>query len=314
MDPPDLALPPYARYLRERHGCRVFRVAVDAGFGCPNRAGGRSGAGCTYCAADGGRAPYLGAPSCAIDLERQVKDGVDFLRRRYDAEAFILFFQAYSNTNAPVDALKRIYDHGLALAAFRGLNVATRPDCLDGAEGRPARVVRAPADSRSGASWASSRQMTRRCAGSDAGTPWGISSARMPLLKERGMKHAVHLIFGLPGEGLAEIMQTIDEIARLRVDGVKIHNLHVPEGTALAQEFMAGRDHCAVGPVAPGVRGQGLERLPQETVIMRLQCDTPRKALLAPRGFDAKQGFSASVAAAMRERGLRQGCAQPFSV
>ncbi len=115
----------YSRYLRERHGCTVYRVAVDAGFSCPNRAGGRTSPGCIYCAEDGSRAPYLAGRE---EVRAQVESAMAFLRGRYGAQAFILYFQAFSNTNAPVEVLRKTYDDALALAPFRGLNVATRPD------------------------------------------------------------------------------------------------------------------------------------------------------------------------------------------
>jgi radical SAM protein (TIGR01212 family) len=296
----------YSRYLRERHGCRVYRVAVDAGFGCPNRAGGRSDSGCTYCAAHGSRAPYLGPQDCAVDLERQVTDGVAFLRRRYNAQAFILFFQAYSNTNAPVEALKRIYDDGLALEAFRGLNVATRPDCMDEAKAD----LLASYMSRGLEVWcelglqSANDETLRRIRRGHTMEDFRRAHA---LLRERGVRTAVHLIFGLPGEGLSQIMDTIDEVARLRPDGVKIHNLHIPEETIMAREFMAGEITVPSAPHHLQYVVDALQRLPPETVIMRLQCDTPRKALLAPRGFWAKERFGAAVAEAMRTRGLRQG-------
>ncbi|HET6451930.1 MAG TPA: TIGR01212 family radical SAM protein, partial [Spirochaetia bacterium] len=136
----------YSRYLRERHGCPVYRVAVDAGFTCPNRGADRTRAGCAYCDPDGSRAPFLSRteptriaacagfeeqPIDAVSLERQVRDSISFYQRTHGDGAFILYFQAYSNTNAPVSVLRRVYDTGLALADFRGLNVATRPDCID---------------------------------------------------------------------------------------------------------------------------------------------------------------------------------------
>jgi radical SAM protein (TIGR01212 family) len=239
-------------------------------------------------------------------LERQVKDGVAFLRRRYDAEAFVLFFQSFSNTNAPVEVLKSVYDEGLSLAAFKGLNVATRPDCLDEAKAD----LLASYASRGLEVWcelglqSSNDETLRRIRRGHTLADFRRAHA---LLRERGVRTAAHLIFGLPGEGSAQIMETIDEVARLRADGVKIHNLHVAEGTVLAEEYMAGE------LTVPSARSHleyvvsALQRLPPETVIMRLQCDTPRKTLLAPRSFGEKQAFSAAVAAAMHARGLRQG-------
>ncbi len=294
----------------------VYRVAVDAGFTCPNRAGGRSGAGCSYCAAHGSRAPYLSAepsaaenalPSrCDVDLARQVREGIAFLRRRYGAEAFILFFQAYSNTNAPVDVLRRIYDEGLALASFKGMNVATRPDCLD--EARADLLASYRGGGRE--VWCelglqSAHDATLARIG--RGHTWEDFRRARALLKERGIPTAVHLIFGLPGEGLDEILRTIDAVAGAGIDGVKIHNLHIPRDTAMAREFAAGEITAPCAERHLDYVIAAIERLPPQTVIMRLQCDTPARQLAAPRHFWEKGRFSEQVAARMHQRETYQG-------
>ena len=299
-EPPYLT---YSRYLRERHGCTVYRVAVDAGFSCPNRAGGRSGRGCTYCAEDGARAPYLGSQE---SLKNQVESAMSFLRARYDAEAFILYFQAFSNTNAEVGALRQIYDNGLELASFRGLNVATRPDCVD--EDKAALL--ASYKERGLEVWvelglqsaceSTLRRIERGHTRDDFMRAYG-------LLKERGLKVAVHLIFGLPGEGFEPIMDTIHAVARLDPDGVKIHNLHVPAGTVLATELAKGELTVPSPQRHLEYVIAALERLPAHTVIMRLTCDTPAEKLIAPRNFWPKGTFTARVASEMRARGAQQG-------
>jgi hypothetical protein len=311
----------YSRYLKERHGCAVHRVAVDAGFSCPNRSGGRSGRGCSYCDADGSRAPYLsrneprvtagcgGTGALPLDtgsLERQVNEAIAFYRRGRGDGKYILFFQAYSNTNAPVEELRRVYDAGLAMALFVGLNVATRPDCLD--EEKAALLS------------------SYRERGLEVWVELGLQSANdaalkrigrghtaaqferaFDMLRRHGLKIAVHLIFGLPGEGLDEILRTIHVLARLRPDGVKIHNLHVPAGTVIASEYRKGE------LVVPSPRRHleyviaAIERLPPETVIMRLTCDTPAERLEAPRDFWPKEIFLSSLHREMSLRGSRQG-------
>ncbi len=302
-----MSAPPYltySRYLRQRHGCDVYRVAVDAGFTCPNRGSDRAGPGCSYCDADGSRAPYLS--KCAGSLEGQVREAMAFYRRSGRDGAFILYFQAYSNTNAPVEALRRIYDEGLALAEFRGLNVATRPDCLDGEK---ADLLASYAD-RGLEVWV---ELGLQTANDDTLSRVGRGHTAadfvraFELLRSRRLKIAVHLIFGLPGEGMAEIERTMTSVARLRPDGVKIHNLHVPLGTPIAREYLKGE------VAVPGSLRHleyviaAIELLPPETVIMRLTCDTPREKLAAPRGFWSKERFLSRLAAEMRARGARQG-------
>ena len=293
----------YSLYLRERHGCTVYRVAVDAGFSCPNRAAGRSSRGCTYCAEDGARAPYLGSRE---SLKNQVESALSFLRARYHAEAFILYFQAFSNTNAKVDALRRIYDSGLELASFRGLNVATRPDCVD----KDKAALLASYKTRGLEVWVelglqSACESTLRRI--ERGHSRDDFMRAYALLKEKGLKVAVHLIFGLPGEGFEPIMDTIHAVAQLDPDGVKIHNLHVPAGTVLATELAKGELTVPSPQRHLEYVIAALERLPAQTVIMRLTCDTPAERLVAPRDFWPKGKFTARLAAEMKARGALQG-------
>jgi radical SAM protein (TIGR01212 family) len=302
IEPPYLT---YARYLTDRHGCIVYRVAVDAGFSCPNRPEGRSSRGCTYCAEEGGRAPYLSAASRTA-VETQVQESIAFLRSRYRAEAFILFFQAFSNTNAPVAKLREIYDHGLSLAPFVGLNVATRPDCLDAEK----TDLLASYRSRGLEVWAELGLQTsdditlRRVARGHTAEDF-LRAYQM--LKDRGVKVAVHLIFGLPGEDMTEIMRTMEFVARLEPDGVKIHNLHIPDGTVLAEELQKGELTAPTAPRHLEYVIAAIERLPPATVIMRLTCDTPEERLAAPRHFWPKGLFLERLSDAMQARGARQG-------
>ena len=321
-DPPYLT---YSRYLKERHGCSVYRVAVDAGFSCPNRGGGRAGAGCSYCDADGSRAPSVSrneprfAVGCNIDgsmpvdmesIERQVGESISFYRRTHGDCGFILYFQAYSNTNAPVETLRRIYDEGLALATFRGLNVATRPDCLDEEKAD----LLASYEQRGLEVWVelglqSANDATLRRIG--RGHTAADFERAFTMLRQRHLKIAVHLIFGLPGEGLPEIVQTMRVLALLRPDGVKIHNLHVPAGTLLAAEYLKGEFVAPSAPRHIEYAVAAIERLPPWTVIMRLTCDTPAEKLAAPRGFWPKERFLSGLEKEMSKRGLRQGRLYP---
>ena len=302
-EPPYLS---YSTYLRRRYGRRVYRVAVDAGFSCPNR-NGRSSGGCSYCQADGSRAPYQNAaPACGNGLRPQVERGIEFLSRRYGAQGFILFFQAYSNTNAPVEELSRIYDEGLSLAPFLGLNVATRPDCVDQEK---ASLLATYLD-RGLEVWVelglqtANDQTLRRIRRGHSSADF---AATLRMLKSKGLKVAAHLIFGLPGEDWSDIMGTVEFVGSLGVDGVKIHNLLIPRGTLLARQHLMGE----VTTPAPARHLEytlaAIERLPAETVIMRITCDALPADVASPRSFWAKQELTARLAAEMQARGARQG-------
>jgi radical SAM protein (TIGR01212 family) len=295
----------YSRYLKEKYGAAVYRVAVDAGFSCPNRDAGRTAGGCAYCDEYGSRAPYLGDIS---GLEEQIRGSMEFLRRRYAAHYFILYFQAFSNTHAPVEVLRRVYDAGLGTASFKELIVSTRPDCID--EQKAALLA------------------SYRHEGRDVWVELGLQSAQdstlrrvyrghsvedfskaYALLKKHNLNVAVHLIFGLPGEHDEHIMDTVGFIAGLRPDGVKIHNLHIPLHTALYAQYLLGEI------TAPSARThleyviRALSLLPPSTLIMRLTCDTPAARLAAPARFWPKQRFYELVKQEMLRRGICQGSA-----
>lgn len=298
----DLPYTSYSRWLAQSFGRRVYRVAVDGGFSCPNR-GERSGAGCTFCAEDGSRAPYLGE---AATVRAQVGRAVGFLTARYKAQAFILYFQAFSATNAPPAALRRIYDEGLSAAPFVGLTVSTRPDCVDGEKA----ALLASYRDRGLEVWvelglesANDQTLERIGRGHDL----ECFRKAYRTLKAAGLKVAVHLILGLPGETREDMERTAETAATLLPDGVKIHNLHIPAGTVMAAEMSKG-EITAPGPWSHlQYTISVLERLPPSTVVMRVTTDTPASRLLSPRTFPDKQAFLTLLAEEMKRRGTFQG-------
>ncbi|MFW6293141.1 MAG: TIGR01212 family radical SAM protein [Spirochaetota bacterium] len=290
----------YSTWLRERYGGTTYRVSVDAGFSCPVREAGQP---CAYCDARGSRAPYLGDRESIAD---QVRRGVEFLTRRYDAQKFLLYFQAYSNTHAPVDTLRDTYDWGLAQADFAGLVVATRPDCVDDAR----------ADLLA--------QYAAR--GLDVWVELGLQSANDRTLEEIGRGHTVarfdeavrtlaargvhvaaHLILGLPGEGREEAIATARHVSSLPVEGVKFHNLVVVEGTELWERYRAGLVEPPSADEHERLLVAAIEHLRDDIVVMRLTCDPPRGVRYAPEALPDKSGLYRRLLADFAERGTHQG-------
>jgi uncharacterized protein len=288
----------YAEYLTARYGRKTYRVGVDAGFSCPGRDAGRP---CRFCFEDGSRAPYLGA---ADDLASQVQTGIAFLRRRYKAERFLLYFQAFSSTYAPVAQLRSLYRAGLAAGEFSGMVVSTRPDCVDA---ETAELL---------ASFAS--------AGLDVWVELGLQSAHDQALervdrghtvsqfvsayhelKSRGILVGVHLMAGLPGESLADFLDSVRFVARLRPDGIKFHNLVVVARTPLYGELRAG----AIAPfgLQRYIRyvAAAIQELPPETVVLRLGFDPPRGIPHVPASRGKRDLYDA-VEAELERCGGRQ--------
>jgi hypothetical protein len=302
----------YSRYLKEKYGVPAYRVSVDAGFSCPNRGKMREVSGCTYCDEAGSRADYLhGREGSAPlgdrkELRRQIQRGITFMRKRYGAEVFLLYFQAFSNTFAPVERLKHIYDYALGLASFSELIVSTRPDCLD--TEKADLLASYKNDDRD--VWVelglqSSRPETLQRI--NRGHDFTDFEKAYGLLRERNIKKTVHLIFGLPGEGWKEIEETMRTVASLRPEGIKIHNLTLPEGTHLFEEYLKGELVLPSASRHLEYLANALELLPPDTIIMRLTCDPPRGKPSLPVHFRDKQKVYRALEKELRRRGSFQG-------
>jgi uncharacterized protein len=305
----------YADHLRKHYGCRVRRVPVDAGFGCPNRLphpGGtpdRPGrivlqsSGCSYCDSTGARAPILGSLASVQD---QVAGALAFLRSRYSADRFMLHFQANTSTYASMDELKTLYDGTLALGDFIGLIVSTRPDCLE----QDKVDLLASYRNRGLEVWvelglqsASDVTLARIGRGHDADA---FRDAR-GRLGRAGIAVAAHVIFGLPGEGLDEIMRTARFLAVQAVEGVKIHDLHYCRGTALLAEVLGGE--LPLWPKALHLEAcaRFLELLPWTTTVMRLCSDNPPDRRVLPRHQIEKASLYRDLEVYMEDQGTWQG-------
>lgn len=313
----------YSAYLQQKYGERVYRVSVDGGFSCPNRGPDRSAPGCLYCDQNGSRAPYQGqadAPGRELadpgepaanrdwrgDLRKQIEQGRSFLASRYGAGVFILYFQAFSGTYAPVERLREIYDYAFSCAEFRELSVSTRPDCIDQAKAR----LLASYKNEDFDVWVelglqSSKEATLKRI--NRGHTVADFEQAFTICRAADLKVTVHLICGLPGEEAADIRRTIDYVAAFKPEGVKIHNLHIPRGCPLFSEYLSGElaVPCAARHLEYTI--QILERLPPKTVIMRLTCDTPEQLLVAPRHFPPKARFLSRLRRELEIRNTWQG-------
>ncbi|MFW6293252.1 MAG: TIGR01212 family radical SAM protein [Spirochaetota bacterium] len=290
----------YSNWLQERYGAKTYRVSVDAGFTCPVR---DAGTPCAYCDAAGSRAPYLGDEAA---IGEQIARGVAFASARYHARKFLLYFQAFSNTHAPVDELRRVYDLALAQSQFVGLIVATRPDCID--EER-AKLLAEYAER-----------------GLDVWVELGLQSANDATLRRIGRGHtreqfdeavralseydiniAAHLILGLPGEGVDDAIASARHVSSLPIAGVKFHNLVVVAGTPLYRQYRRGE-------IAPPTSGEyrellvaALEYLRPDIIVMRITCDPPKGVAYAPEIRPDKVGLFEDIVDEFRKRGTRQG-------
>lgn len=293
----------YSRYLRDKYGVPAYRVSVDIGLSCPNRPEGRESGGCTYCSAFGSRSTYI---NTIVDIEEQVRKGTDFLKKRYEAEIFLLYFQAYTNTYGDVETLKKLYDYTLGLENFSELILSTRPDCIN--EEIADLLASYKKDNfdvwvELGLQTANDMTLERINRGHDT----ECYSRAFELLRSKGIKIATHLIFGLPGEDWDSIRKSVEFVNKLKPEGIKIHNLHIPTGTELYKEYEMGEMSFPSSQRHLEYVVDALEMIDKDTVIMRLTCDTPKQRHMVPGRFWNKSWLFDLVRREMAKRGTFQG-------
>ncbi len=292
----------FSEHLKQRFGTRVHKISVDAGFGCPNRAGGRSGPGCLFCDPDG---------SGAVGIERQrsiteqLEQGKEVMTRKYRAGKFMAYFQPFSNTLAPVERLKSLYDEALAVEDVVGLAVGTRPDCL------PEDVLDLLAAYHSRTYfWLEiglQSRHDRTLAWLQRGHDYATFLKAFHAARQRGLRVCVHVILGLPGERREDMLATADVLAELQVNGVKLHLLHVLRGTPLGELYARGKVFVFEKDEYVDIVADVIERLHPATLIHRLTGDGPRDLLLAPLWSLNKWEVLNAIDAELARRGTRQG-------
>lgn len=294
----------FGQLMLARHGERVHKLAIDATFTCPNRDGSKGIGGCTFCNnvsfSPHGRRP---AP-----VAMQIAAGRQVLRRRTGARRFLAYFQAYTNTYAEVDELRRLYDAALAEPDVIGLSVGTRPDCVP-----PAVLDLLLAYQQQGHEvWLelglqSSFDNTLRQV--NRGHGYAEYRQAVRAARSRGLPVCTHLIVGLPGEQAWHSRVTLERVLGEGVDGLKLHPLHVVKGTRLANHWRRGeyrplalRDYVAIA-------ADLVELTPPEVVYHRLTGTAASTVLLAPAWCNRKWRVLNDIAAELQRRGSRQGSA-----
>jgi radical SAM protein (TIGR01212 family) len=265
-------------YLRNIFGYRVQKITIDAGLTCPNRDGSISHGGCIYCNI---RGSGTGAYAKGLSVTRQLTIGKKSLSKRYKAKKFIAYFQSFSNTYAPLQKLKRLYDEALSVEDIVGLSIGTRPDCVDEAV-----LDLLQQYAKHHLIWIEYGLQSARdetLAFINRGHDVQCFKDAVEKTKNRGIKICAHVILGLPHETRQDMMHTATTIATLGIDGVKLHLLYVVKGTALEAIYRKGEFKCLEQSAYVDLVCDFLERIPAEMVIQRLTGDPHRKELVAPQ-------------------------------
>ncbi len=294
----------YDYYLRRTFGGKVAKLALDAGFTCPNIDGRCGRGGCIYCS---GRGSGDFAPEASLSIPSQIAQQKALLSRKWDTSRCIAYFQAHTNTYAPVEVLREKFEAALAVPGIVGLNIATRADCLgpDVVEYLAELSHRTLLTVELGLQSSNDATAARINRGHDfASFRQGFAALRAASPK---IGICVHLIFGLPGEDEATMLQSVRDVAALRPDQVKLHLLHVLRGTALAELYESGAYQPMEREAYIRLVADALELLPPETVIGRLTGDGAADALLAPLWSRKKTAVVNDIDKLLYARGSFQG-------
>lgn len=292
----------FNNYLKQTFGERVYRVPIDAGFTCPNRDGTRAQGGCTFCDDRGSGAPTINQ---VLSVKEQLETGVERIRRRYKAEKFLAYFQAFTNTYAPEAVLRSLYDVSLDHKDVVGICIGTRPDCLDDnildllAEYLKKTYVFLEV----GVQTVHNRTLDLINRAHSA-EEFFDSVARA---RKRGLIVATHLIFGLPGETREDMLETVRQVADIGLTAIKIHQLCVYKHTPMAIDYAAGNLPLLEEDEYVSLVCDALEMLPPDMVVMRLVAEGTREEIIAPQWAFEKSRIMEKIDSELIRRGTRQG-------
>ncbi len=264
--------------LRRQFGCRVHKVPVHAGMTCPNRDGRLGAGGCIYCGPGGSQAAWSDP---ALSVSEQLRTGMAYARRRYKARKFVAYFQPFTNTYGPVEQLAAHWGAAAGEKDIVGLSVGTRPDCL------PEDVLALLVRSRDrlpylclelGLQSVHDRTLQILRRGHDfAAFEKAVSRAR-----RREIPLCAHVILGLPGETVEDMMTTVRTLLEMGIEGIKLHHLHVLKNTPLAAAYAKGEIALMSMEAYIDVVAEILRLLSGRMVIHRLMGEAPRGHLVAP--------------------------------
>lgn len=292
----------FSAYLKNKFGERVQKITVDAGFSCPNRDGTLSAGGCIYC---NPRGSGTGAYKKKISITDQLLQGKTALARRYKANKFLAYFQSFTNTYAPIEHLKAIYEEALAVENIVGLSIGTRPDCVDSKI-----IALLEQYAREYLIWIEYglQSIHNRTLGIiNRGHDFHSFQNAVHMTQNRNIKICVHVILGLPGETKIQMLETANVLSQMNIDGLKIHLLYVIKETKLDQLYRKGQYQCLEQLEYVDLVCDFLERTRKDIVIQRLTGDPHKHELVAPEWSLKKNETLKMIQDELKQRNTRQG-------
>jgi radical SAM protein (TIGR01212 family) len=293
---------PYGRFLKEKFGCRVFKVSVDAGFSCPNRDGTVAAGGCSYCNNDSFRAR---SADRLKPVAEQVREGIEFLRAHNPAAKFIVYFQPFTNTHAPLKDLIPLYEAAIDHPDVVGISLGTRPDCID--EDKLDWLERLARTHFVTLEYGLQSIYDQTLARINRGHTFQCWADAMQRTRDRGIWLCTHLILGFPWETREEVLRSAEVLSNHGLNILKLHHLHVVRGTAMEQEYLAKPFPLLGMEEYTELVVDFLERLSPTIYIERLFGTAPKDQLIGPIWGKTKSEIRTSIERRLAARQTFQG-------
>jgi radical SAM protein (TIGR01212 family) len=294
----------FPTYFKSRFAERVQKVSIQAGFTCPNRDGSKGRGGCTYCNNKTFQPDY-----CHLEtsVTEQVKQGVEFFGKKYESMLFLAYFQSYSNTYAPLNILKQLYEEALAHPKIVGLVIATRPDCLE-----PETLDYLEKLSKHCyvmVEFGIESHLDSTLARINRGHTFAESVQALEETRKRGIRNCAHVILGLPGESRNDLLDQAKQISKLPVDHLKLHQLQIHKGTMMAKQYEAspGDFHFFSVDEYVDLVVDYLELLNPGIIVERFVSQAPPGMVIAPQWGPKNFEFVAMVEKRLDARETWQG-------
>lgn len=282
------------QYLRDTFGCKVYKIALNGGFTCPNRDGRINKGGCIFCS-KGGSGEYAG--DIEDSISEQIEKGKNLVASKNRNGKYIAYFQAYSGTYAPVEKLKSLYTEAIGHPDIVALSIATRPDCL------PEEVLDLLTELNSiKPVWIELGLQTIHEKTAEyirRGYALDVYDTAVSQLRSRGIEVITHVILGLPGESREDMLDTVDYVCRSGVTGIKLQLLHILKETDLLVEYESGKVRIMSEEEYVALIVDCLRIIPKSIVIHRLTGDGDKKILVAPEWSKNKKHVLNSIKAAI---------------
>ncbi|UOE75747.1 TIGR01212 family radical SAM protein [Parageobacillus thermoglucosidasius] len=289
-------------HLRQTFGHKVFKISLDGGFDCPNRDGTVAYGGCTFCSA-AGSGDFAG--NRADDLVTQFNQMKEKMHKKWKNGKYLAYFQAFTNTHAPVDVLREKYETVLNLDGVVGLSIATRPDCL------PDDVVEYLAELNERTYlWVELGLQTvheRTALLINRAHDFQCFADGVKKLRKRGIRVCAHIINGLPLEDYDMMMETAKTVANMDIQGIKIHLLHLLKGTPMVKQYEKGLVRFLSFEEYVHLVCDQLEILPPEMIVHRITGDGPIDLMIGPMWSVNKWEVLNAIDAELERRDSYQG-------